>query len=277
MPYDILIAIDNPDTIPGCMAPAAAVARRLEAPVTGLYVTGVPAPSAYGDVTGWQQMIDAYMEAQRLAATQAEMAFRQELARFQLAGDWLYRESDMTNGIADVARVYDLLILGQATPQAESDRLAALRPEDIVLDCGRPVLLVPFAGEFDEVGRRVLIAWNGSREATRALHDALPLLAGAEAVTVIEVDRVASDAGEAALGAGEVAEFLNRRGLPARSEAAASGDVSVPDLLLSRAADLGADLVVMGSYGRSRLSEAVLGGVSRSIFQTMTVPVLMSH
>jgi nucleotide-binding universal stress UspA family protein len=274
---DLLLAIDDADLIVQRVTPAAAIAKRLEARLTGLYATGIPVTSAYGNIAGWQQIVDAYIEAQRAEATRAETAFRQELARHQLAGDWLYREVDMNRGIIDAARLHDLLILGQTDPAADSDRITALRPEDIVMACGRPVLLIPFAGEFAEVGRHPLVAWNGSREATRAMHDAMPLLQCAEAVTVIEIDAVSSEEAAPGLGAGDIAQYLARRGIDARSESEVSGDVSVEDLLLSRAADLGADLIVMGAYGRSRLSEAVLGGVSRSIFQQMTVPVLMAH
>src|ERR1700726_2799251 len=177
---DLLLAVDDAASIARLVMPGAAVAKRLGASLTGLYATGIPAPSAYGDIAGWQQMVDAYVEAQRAEATHAETGFRQELARHQLAGDWLYRELDMNRGIIETARVYDLLILGQPDAAADSDRIAALQPEDIVLACGRPVLLIPFAGEFAEVGRQALVAWNGSREATRAMHDAMPLLEHAE-------------------------------------------------------------------------------------------------
>jgi nucleotide-binding universal stress UspA family protein len=274
---DILVVIGSAASVARRITPAAAIARRFSARLTGLYATGLPASTAYGNVSGWRQIAAAYIAAQRAEATRAEMAFRQELARCQLAGDWLYREADLTRGIADAARLYDLVVLGQADPAAEGDRLAALRPEEIVLDCGRPVLLVPLAGAFADIGRHALVAWNGGREATRALHDAMPLLRVAEAVTVIEIDRTASEAGETGLAAADIVAFLKRRGIKARSESAVSGDVSVPDLLLSRAADLAADVIVMGAYGRSRLSEYMLGGVSRSVFQRMTVPVLMAH
>jgi nucleotide-binding universal stress UspA family protein len=152
-----------------------------------------------------------------------------------------------------------------------------LRPEEIVLSCGRPVLVVPYAGAFADIGRRVLIAWNGSREAARALHDAMFLLGGAEAVTVIEIDPPAPGVAAPAATTAQVAAALSRRGIAAKPESDTSGDIGVEDLLLSRASDLGADLLVMGAYGHSRMREFVLGGVSRSIFRHMTMPVLMAH
>jgi nucleotide-binding universal stress UspA family protein len=137
--------------------------------------------------------------------------------------------------------------------------------------------MVPYAGDFPEFGKRVLVAWNGSREAARALHDSMFLLEQAEAVTIIEVDALAPAAGMVRVSAADVAAALVRRGVAATAESQTSDGISVDDLLLSRAADLGVDLLVMGAYGHSRLREYVLGGVSRGVFQHMTVPVLMAH
>jgi len=140
------------------------------------------------------------------------------------------------------------------------------------------VLVVPYAGEFADLGRHVLVAWSGSREAARALHDAQFLLAGAATVTVMEIDPPAPGVAAPAASAAQVAAALSRRGIAAKPESeTTSGEIDVEDLLLSRASDLGADLLVMGAYGHSRLREFVLGGVSRGIFRHMTLPVLMAH
>jgi nucleotide-binding universal stress UspA family protein len=139
------------------------------------------------------------------------------------------------------------------------------------------VLVVPYAGSFPEVGKRVIIAWNRRREAARAVHDAMPLLGNAKAVTVIEVDPPASLPGEPVVTGDDLAGALSRRGIPALAETTTSGDLGVDNVLLSRAADLGADMLVMGAYGHSRLREYVLGGVSRGIFGQMTIPALMAH
>ena len=173
--------------------------------------------------------------------------------------------------------LYDLVVLGQPNPDVRAGGAFGLRPEEIVLGGGRPVLVIPYAGDFAEVGQRVLVAWNGSREAARTLHDAMFLLEGAEAVTVIEADPPAAGAGPPIADAAALAAMLTRRGIKATAETTTAGDIGVENLLLSRAADLSADLLVMGAYGHSRLREFVLGGVSRGIFRHMTVPVLMAH
>ena len=275
--HDILIVIENAAVVPQCIAPAAALATRFGARLTGLFASGFPVTAAYGDVSGWEQLVDAYLEAQRREAAAAGAAFRRALTQDKLAGEWIFREADETGSAVAEAALYDLVVVGQPNPEAGLTGAIGLRPEEIVLSCGRPVLVVPYAGDFADVGRRVLVAWNGRREAARALHDAMFLLGDAEAVTVIEIDPPAPGVAAPAATAAQVAAALTRRGIAAKAETETSGDIGVGDLLLSRAADLGADWIVMGAYGHSRMREFVLGGVSRGIFRHMTVPVLMSH
>ena len=147
----------------------------------------------------------------------------------------------------------------------------------MALAVGRPVLVVPYAGRFEECGRRVLVAWNASRAATRAINDAMPLLAGAETVTVLSVDP-GEDPPGARRGAGDghrrASRASRRQGCV---ETTVSGGIGVGNALLSRASDIGADLLVMGAYGHTRVRELLLGGATRTILESMTVPVLMAH
>ena len=275
---DILVVMENAAVVPQRIAPAAALATRFGARLAGLFASGYPIMASYGDVSGWSQLVDAYMEAQRREAAAAGAAFREALNRDKLQGEWIFREADETGSAIAEAALYDLVVIGQPNPDAGLSGAIGLRPEEIVLSCGRPVLVVPYAGTFPDIGRRVLVAWNGSRESTRALHDAMSLMADAEAVTVIEIDPPAPGVAAPAASAAQVAAALVRRGIAAKPETeTTSGDISVEDLLLSRANDLDADLLVMGAYGHSRMREFVLGGVSRSIFRHMTLPVLMAH
>ena len=273
---DILVVFDSATTVAQLMAPVASLAATAGARLTGLYASGHPVEAAYGDVSGWVQLVEAYLVAQRAEASAAEAAFRQELATRKLMGDWLYRESDPTDTATSLSALYDLVVVGQQNPDAEATGALGLRREGLVLAAGRPVLMVPYAGNFSEIGRRVLVAWNGSREAVRALHDAMFVLERAEAVTVIEIQSAAAGA-TAHVAAADIAAALGRRGIPATVETDTAGDIGVDDLLLSRAADSAADLLVMGAYGHSRLREYVLGGASRGIFRHMTLPVLMAH
>ena len=140
-----------------------------------------------------------------------------------------------------------------------------------------PVLVVPYAGRYETVGRRVLIGWSATREAARAVSDAMPLLAAAEIVTVLTIDAREGTDAHGELPGADISLHLARHGVKAEIERTVSAGIPAGDVLLSRAADLGADLLVIGAYGHSRVRELLLGGVTRSILQSMTLPVLMSH
>jgi nucleotide-binding universal stress UspA family protein len=133
-------------------------------------------------------------------------------------------------------------------------------------------LLVPYAGTFANVGGRVLVAWNGSAQAARAVNDALPFLQSAERV-VVTVNPARGDRAEDP----DIARHLARHGIAAEISLVTDRDGDVGDVLLSRASDEAADLIVMGAYSHSRAARAVLGGVSRALLGHMTAPVLMAH
>ena len=272
---DILVVIDNAASLGRRLAPAAALAKRFNARLTGFFATGLPAATSFGDLASGAQLVDAFMAAQRDEAVRAEAVFRQELGRLQLTGDWIWREADITESITSVGRLFDLVVLGQTDPDAASP-LPRVMPEDLVLALGRPILVVPYVGEFTTFDH-VMIAWNGTREAARALYDAMFIIERADAVTVIEVDAPGSPGTPPSHLTDDVLAALKRRGVEAAAEATVTDGTPVADIILSRAADLTADLIVMGAYSHSRLRELVLGGVSRSFLQEMTVPVLMSH
>lgn len=172
-------------------------------------------------------------------------------------------------------RYFDVTVVGQ---DMDSDERAIAGtqglPEAVVLESGRPVLIVPAFGQFAGHGERVLVAWNGSREAARAVADAMPILVKAKQVMVLSANP--EGAGRRLPGA-DIALHLARHGVKAEAATARADDVGIGDLLLSRAADMSADMIVMGAYGHSRMREVVLGGATRSLLATMTVPVFMAH
>jgi nucleotide-binding universal stress UspA family protein len=138
------------------------------------------------------------------------------------------------------------------------------------------LLIVPYAGTFAHAGSRVLVAWNGTREANRALHDPLPLIANTEVVIVMHIGTQQADLDSARRRLERIVRH-QRHGVRAPAEESLHGGISISDVLLSRAADLGADLIVAGAYHQSQLRETLLGGVSRDLLDHMTVPALMSH
>jgi nucleotide-binding universal stress UspA family protein len=145
------------------------------------------------------------------------------------------------------------------------------------MSCGRPVLFVPYVGEYQTLGERVLIAWKDSRESARAVADALPLLKDAKKVFAVAITPAGEDTQDELTADAEVAAFLQRHQVAATVTRIVAEDIAAGELLLSQVADFGADLIVMGAYSRPRLTELVWGGVTRVMLSSMTAPVLMSH
>jgi nucleotide-binding universal stress UspA family protein len=292
---DILVGVDPSTAGEGRLKLALNLVRARKAHITACYImreehaapspilAGVPvnpgpgiliAPEAgptLGDTVP-TPISPASREAER--AEQVEELFRTELRAHGLGGEWHLLSPGETAVFIDLAKSFDLTILGQLSPEIWS---TGFRPDEIVIATGRPVLVVPYAGAFDTVGRRALVAWDGTREAARAANDALPLLENAEAVTVMFVGARETALEEHHPSIERMVHHLQRHGIPARAEETLQGDLRISDVLLSRAADLAVDLLVAGAYHHSQLREALVGGVSRDLLDHMTVPVLMSH
>lgn len=174
--------------------------------------------------------------------------------------------------IGATARLYDLTIVSQGEPDqgAFDNRL----PQELLVQTGGPLLMLPYTFHGAFRAARIGICWDGSRLAARALRDAMPLLARANTLTAITLN--ASDVPAEASPA-QLARHLARNGLSVKSISLEASRGDVQPSILSLAADEGLDLLVMGGYGHSRLQETVFGGVTREMFQSMTIPVLMSH
>ncbi|MGD9615342.1 MAG: universal stress protein [Alphaproteobacteria bacterium] len=235
----------------------------------GSLVAGVPAPAAPPAVRGDY--------ARRIELTDAtQQRFRETLQLDGISGgDWqLFGEGESENLLA-VMRTADLAIYPQDT--AEYRLPPGFAPEDLVVAAGRPLLVVPPGRDFAAVGRRVLVAWDGSREAARATHDALPLLRKAELVAMLTVSEREADFEHDRPGLERILRNYERHGIAVRAEEVLSDGYAVSDVLLSRAGDLGADLIVAGAYHHSQLRESLFGGVTHDLLERMPVPVLLSH
>jgi nucleotide-binding universal stress UspA family protein len=231
-------------------------------------VAGMPAAGATPEPEG------EAAHAASLADIIAER-FRAEVQPHAIEGDWFLFGSGESRDLVALLAAVDLVIYGQTSPDYRLP--TRYRPEDIIMRSGRPMLVVPYAGEFDVPGRRVIVAWDGSREAARALHDALPLIGKAEAVTVMAVRDDPAEFDRDRPSIERIVRHLARHGIAARPEETVRGDIPIGDVLLSRAADLDADLIVAGAYHHSQFREVLLGGASRELLDRMTVPVLMTH
>lgn len=255
---DLLVTVDDHPNARERIALAADLAERFDAHLSGLWVSLV-----------WQPQPE-----QR--AIQARARFDDIVNQRKLSAEWRTATGFPVDVAAAQARYADLVVLGQLDRADAQAQVNSPRPEDIALSAGRPVLVIPYIGDYGSIGRRVLIGWNASREATRAVNDAMPFLSTAAEVTVLTIDAATDRAEHGDIGA-DIAVHLARHGVDARVEKDVSGGIGLGEVLLSRASDLGADLLVMGAYGHSRVRELVLGGATRTILESMTLPVLMSH
>jgi nucleotide-binding universal stress UspA family protein len=273
----ILVHVDCTERTEERIDVAIALAQRFTAHLSALAPAGSPLlPYAGGADAIGAYAAEVMQELTRLSEVSVER-FKRKVANAGLSGfDARACEGDAVYAMRTESAYADLIVVGQTDKSHPTPAKPNDLPEALVLGVGRPVLVVPYAGTFSSVGRRVLVLWNETREAARAVSDALPLLRSASEVHVVAFsDKRAPGSSSATLS--DIGMFLSRHGANVNVAREVSAGVSIGEAALSRAADLGCDLIVMGGYGHTRLREWVLGGVSRSILDHMTVPVLMSH
>ena len=276
-PKNILTNFALRDHVDRLLNVAVPLARRFDARIDGLHV--VPPVQIYADA-GLSVSSVVYKTQEELFDAEAdaiETAFAGRCESEGLENTWRRLAAGtgpaMQKAVA-AGRLADLVLAAQYDPENPA---AAYFPEDLVMGSGRPVILVPSAGTFGEIGSRILIAWDGGREAARTVFDALVLFKPDAKIDILTAEN--GPRGEvAAITAPEaLAEALARHGLEAVVTHSRGGELPVGEDILSRAADFSADLIVMGGYGHTRLRETVFGGATRTILEHMTVPVLMAH
>lgn len=304
MPYKtVLVHIDESNRTAERVRLAATIARDAGGHLIGAALTGV-SRSVYDDDAPHQPdaHLALHLNMLREQARQALTGFGAQVAALGLASfEQRVLDDEAGGGISLLARYADLVVIGQIDPDHASASVMDDFPAYVVLNSGRPVLIVPYAGAPQSgapapghgmadtarhgVARNVLISWNASKEAGRAVNAALPLLQQAEQVHVAIFDPDQDSAAHAGQPGAELLSYLARHGINAqlslrhseRHAGLLKWPSGVGEALLSHAADVAADLLVMGAYGHSRLRETLLGGVTRTVLQTMTLPVLMAH
>ena len=217
-----------------------------------------------------------FEETAKTNLASAKAAFAKAVKGAELSTEWRSEAGYIDARLPVHARYADLTVLGQADRGAVLHTAADL-PETMALSTGRPVLVVPHVGASAEPAKTVMLCWNASRESARAASDALPLLRAAAKVIVLCVDPRSSAYGHGAEPGADAAAWLSRHGVKVTVQRDVAADADVGNVILSRAADLDVGLIVMGLYGHSRLRETVLGGASRTLLASMTVPLFVSH
>ena len=255
---------------------AVSVAATLDSHLTGIafrYEPLVPLTDRYGFPA-------EVMESQRVendkAAKAAMAKFDEAARRAAISAESRMLDVPVASApdvFAKVARRFDLAIMAQ--PEPETPALERLIVEAALFDSGRPALVVPYIQRIGLKLDRVMVGWDGSRSAARAVADAMPLLVRAK---VTEVVMVASEPAKSEeMPGADIARHLARHGAKVEVKSIVTAETGVDSTILSHAADTSADFLVMGGYGHSRLREFILGGVTRGILSSMTLPILMSH
>ena len=215
------------------------------------------------------------------SSTQAETQFEALGTDSGIATRWnasvSRRDSALTSAVTFGARHCDLAILGQHLPQEMESGVPADLIEQVVLHTGRPVSVIPAAGDVREFGRRIVVGWNAGREAVRAVHDALPFLQSAEEVTLVAINPWQEEKGHGAVPGADMARHLEAHGVTAKTETRVIEGMSPIETLLSHGEERDVDLLVVGAHGHYGFPDLLRGSGTKHLLRHMTVPVLMSH
>ncbi len=277
---DILVYLDGSPRSFVTLAFAARLARQSNACLIGLHVIGFTLPtydpSTYMAGRPGASLAGEIAESEEIVIEQCEQRFRAELHENGIEGEWHVHEGMVAACVAREARYVDLAIVTQVDPESPPLGTRRFVPQETLFSSGRPVLVLPRTGSIEKIGTRIVIGWNGAREAARAANDAMPFLEKAEQVTAVTVEPLNTYEDEGAL-IEDITPHLIRHGIKATSAKCTRGESGTSGALFDYAIKDKADLLVLGGYGHSRLRSLVLGGVSRSVLHDTKIPVLISH
>ncbi len=275
----ILVYLNDISRAERLLGVAAALAQKHKAHLVGLAVVPPYVVTPAFDPASVSTTIDAHRVAYQTDMAKLKAIFNEAGRRQELSCEW--QEADAQFGTAaavvlEYARSADLVVMSQ--DNASWGYSTFLEASDrIVMEAGRPVLVVPNNGRAVMPAKRALIAWNGRREAARAAFDAIPLLPHGAEVTVLWVDTSSDPVMAAEAPGADLCTTLARHGFKCEAAIAHAPRGDAAEAILREASARGADLIVMGAYGHSRFREFILGGASRDILARMDRPILMSH
>lgn len=266
----ILLQMFEDEALPGRLAAAVDLARQFQSHLIGLVVAPPPVmPFGYGEAAAYvgPEIFEAQRKANDTIAKRLADAFEKATAGQGLATTWRREDGDYVTAFAKAAHTADLVLTGQV-PGDALDALAPQLTEYLVTEAGGPVLMLPVSGARDTMGQRVIVGWNGSKEAKRAVLGGLAFLQAASQVWLVTVGDPEAVRLEAARA------MLERHAVRAEPVVLDDTGQEAGEILLEQMQSRGADLLVMGAYGHSRLREFFLGGATRHVLQATTVPIL---
>jgi nucleotide-binding universal stress UspA family protein len=274
----LLLHLDDEPRVATRVQLALQLARVFESRIVALSATGRLAQPSVALSPYGSGIASAVTADLRAAARERALRFdRAAAAGGQSDAEAIVDDGDEVEALLTHARCSDLVIVGQADPRGAACRAQRRLLERTLLDSAPPCLVVPFAGECSVVGRNILVAWNDSRACSRAILAALPFLQRAALVRLVQCDVPTATGGARSHPRLDAAvRWLSRHGVSVRASVETT-EIDFGNALLSRAADFGADLIVAGAWSHSRLGERLFGGVTLTLLDSMTVPVLMTH
>jgi nucleotide-binding universal stress UspA family protein len=275
---NILIHLDHSSGCRNRLEAAFDLARNFDAKITGLFVVPDYVVPSYVEA---QISVDVITEVteKALARARDHLADYQKLAEeagVSMEGHVL--EGQLIPILREHSKYSDLLVLGQDQPE-DLDNASYGLADSLLFDGACACMVVPHSGKLKPLGKSILLTWNASRESARALREAMPLLSRAETVVMLSSE---PDDGDSSMARGhphaqELAGFLESHGITAISSGISDPDISTTDAIIGQAAEMNADLIVMGAYGHARLREIILGGVTRDLLKQAPVPLLLAH
>jgi nucleotide-binding universal stress UspA family protein len=279
----ILVLLNDTTRVEMLLDAACAVTRQYDGHLVGLYV--LPAAQIYSDVgmLATPAVFEGYRNRFNSKLNGVRQAFEARVKKDNLKSDWRLVDSDFPD-VAESAIMHahsaDIIITCQIDSGSEGNIERDLN-ERLVMESGRPILIIPREGSFSPPGEgiaeKAIVGINGTRESTRALFDAIPLLRMVRETRLVWVDPQKQKSESGDVPCAEEAMLLSRHGINAVADSMATDGRNAGEALLMRANDLGADLLVMGAYAHSRMSEFVFGGATRHVLANMNIPVLVSH
>jgi len=272
---DILVYLDDGKSNQERINTAFDLAKSQQARLTAVTLAALePAHMIVKDETAKYNI--SYQEAEKRLAEFSQQATKSGI-EFDTKIIDLAAGKELRKALAQYARNFDLVIFRQANPNNKNFDMIESISSKIVVHCGRPVFFMPYIGAHHIPAKSALIAWDGTATATRAVHDALPILKQVKEVIILVVTEGKKKTAKGELLADNLAAHLGRHGVNAIVKRTTAGTFDVPTVILNQIAENNTDLLIMGSYGTATLQRKVFGGVTKKILDTMITPVIMSH
>ncbi|MGB7285579.1 MAG: universal stress protein [Salaquimonas sp.] len=277
---EILVHLDYTKSCDERINAALSLAERSKARVKGVAFALESTISSYLGIPIAAGLDDKQRDAIRKAAEDLVAGFKEQAKAAGVEFTWEIIECGATKAAARLAfsaKHADISIMGQPDPDSQSAAFIESLYEGVLFGSGRPVYLVPYYGRIKTDFRKAIIAWDGSKKAARAVRDAIPLLKNRGKVIVLVINPKKRSGAHGDKPGQDIATYLSGHGIDCKVDIIENNDLGTDTLILNHLVDAGADLLVMGAYGHSRLREKAFGGVTNSIVHQMTAPVLMSE